>query len=73
MSALPKLLAACLLTVGLAACMTANYKITTTTGQIYIAQDNPVYDVTTDTYAFTDETGKQVTLEKQEIKLIKEQ
>jgi hypothetical protein len=32
-----------------------------------------VYDVNTDTYAFTDENGEQVTLGKQEIKLIKEQ
>jgi predicted aminopeptidase len=73
MSALTRLLAACILTLALAACMTTSYKITTTTGQIYFAQDNPVYDVNTDTYAFTDETGQQVTLGKQEIKLIKEQ
>jgi predicted aminopeptidase len=73
MSALSRLLAACLLALALAACMTTSYKITTTDGQIYIARDNPVYDVNTDTYAFTDENGEQVTLGKQEIKLIKEQ
>ncbi|OIQ51645.1 hypothetical protein BerOc1_00100 [Pseudodesulfovibrio hydrargyri] len=73
MSALSRLLAACILVIGLAACMTTSYKITTTSGQIYIAQDHPVYDVSTDTYAFTDENGQQVTLGKQEIRLIKEQ
>ncbi|WP_272699662.1 YgdI/YgdR family lipoprotein [Desulfovibrio sp. Fe33] len=71
MSALPKLLAACLLV--LAACTTTSYKITTTTGQIYFAQDNPVYDVSSDTYVFIDENGEQVTLGKCEIKFIKEQ
>ncbi|WFS61021.1 YgdI/YgdR family lipoprotein [Pseudodesulfovibrio thermohalotolerans] len=71
MSALPKLLAACLL--ALAACTTTSYKITTTNGQIYFAQDNPVYDVSSDTYVFVDENGEQVTLGKCEIKLIKEQ
>lgn len=73
MSFLPKLLAACVLALSLAGCMTASYKITTTDGQIYIAQDNPVYDVATDTYVFMDENGEQVTLGKHEIKLIKEQ
>jgi hypothetical protein len=53
--------------------MTSSYKITTMDGQIYFAQDNPVYDVNTDTYVFTDENGQQVTLGKHQIKLIKEQ
>ncbi|WP_338666971.1 YgdI/YgdR family lipoprotein [Pseudodesulfovibrio methanolicus] len=73
MSALLRLLATCILILSLAGCMTTSYKITTTDGQTYIAKDNPVYDVGSDTYAFTDENGEQVTLGKQEIKLIKEQ
>ncbi|WP_319584947.1 YgdI/YgdR family lipoprotein [uncultured Pseudodesulfovibrio sp.] len=73
MSALSRLLAACILALSLAACMTTSYKITTMNGQIYFAQDHPVYDVNTDTYVFTDEDGQEVKLGKQEIKLIKEQ
>jgi len=73
MSALSRVLAACIMALSLTACMTTSYRITTMDGQIYIAQDNPIYDVDTDTYAFTDEKGQTVTLGKQEIKLIKEQ
>jgi hypothetical protein len=73
MSVLSRLLAVCILALSLTACMTSSYKITTMDGQIYFAQDNPVYDVNTDTYVFTDENGQQVTLGKHQIKLIKEQ
>ena len=73
MKSLMRLLAASALCLALTACMTTTYMITTTDGQTYIAHQNPTYDVASDTYAFTDENGKEVTLEKQEIKLIKEQ
>ncbi|WP_316900342.1 YgdI/YgdR family lipoprotein [Pseudodesulfovibrio indicus] len=60
------------LTLALAACM-SSYRITTTDGQVYIADETPVYDVATDSYAFTAQDGQQVRLSKQQIELIKEQ
>ena len=67
------LLTALILTLLLTACFASRYEITTQDGQTYVAQDNPQYIVGTDTYIFTDESGTQVTLEKQEIRFIKEQ
>lgn len=56
----------------LAACM-SSYRITTTDGQVFIAEETPVYDVATDSYAFTDRDGQQIRLSKQQIEAIKEQ
>lgn len=57
----------------LSACGTRAYKITTHNGQEYIAQGAPEYNVKSETYTFTDDHGKEVVINKDDIQVIKEQ
>jgi len=61
-----------LLAALLAGCGTKSYSIKTNSGHEYIAQGAPVYNVKSDTYTFTDGQGKEVVINKDDIRLIKE-
>jgi len=61
-----------LLAALLSGCGAKSYSITTNAGQEYIAEGTPVYNVKSDTYTFTDSQGKEVVIDKNDIRLIKE-
>ena len=67
------LLATLLLAFTLAGCGAKSYRIKTMSGQEYIAQGAPEYNVKSDTYTFTDKQGQEVVINKDDIRLIKEQ
>ena len=67
------LLATFLLTALLAGCGAKSYSIKTNSGHEYIAEGTPVYNVKQDTYTFTDHQGNEVVINKDDIRLIKEQ
>lgn len=67
------LLAAPLFALSLTACAAKTYRITTNAGQTYIANGSPEYDVKAETYTFTDDQGREVVINKNDIDAIKEQ
>ncbi len=64
----------CLVLIGsLAGCGAKTYSITTHTGQTYVSQGAPEYDVKSETYTFMNEDDKEVVINKNDIEIIKEQ
>ena len=57
----------------LAGCGVKTYSITTNAGQEYTAEGAPIYDVKSQTYTFTDANGRQVVVDKDDIRTIREQ
>lgn len=60
------------LAFSLTACGSKSYQITTRSGDTFTAKGSPKYDVQSETYKFKDEEGKEVILNQEEIKVIKE-
>jgi uncharacterized lipoprotein YehR (DUF1307 family) len=67
------LIATLILAFSLTACGSKTYNITTHSGDTFTAKGSPEYDVKTNSYKFNDENGKEVILNKDEIKVIKEE
>ena len=66
------LLMTLLLAFSLVACGSKSYQVTTQSGETFIAKGSPKYDVRSKTYKFRDEKGKEVILNQEDIKVIKE-
>ncbi|MBG0789606.1 MAG: YgdI/YgdR family lipoprotein [Desulfovibrionaceae bacterium] len=62
-----------LLTALPAGCSAKTYTIKTNTGHEYVADGPPKYDVESATYTFTDQTGSEIVIDKDDIRTIKEQ
>lgn len=67
------LIAILLLTAPLSGCSAKSYTIRTHEGREYVADGPPQYDVQSATYTFTDDQGREVVINKDDIRLIKEQ
>jgi len=61
-----------ILAFSLTACGSKSYNVTTRSGDTFTAIGSPKYDVQTETYKFQDEEGKEVILNQEDIKVIKE-